>query len=191
MIAQFRNEKVSNHGSIPITIDCNVVAFIVFEEYRPKKSSIGESCALKQVVAIHSGRTTEQAGQASGDILPKSHVRWLSKSGQHSLQVPLGRTHNGQGFPLFFKALGFLGGGSIFVNVCGYNDLCSSEGEVDFPLRRLGSLLGFLSSEEIEVANGRQADIEVRVIIIEALGVSVRSAEISIEKDHQCCGINN
>ncbi|GFV00516.1 hypothetical protein TNCV_3644941 [Trichonephila clavipes] len=29
---QFRNEKVSNPGSIPITIDCNVVAFIVFEE---------------------------------------------------------------------------------------------------------------------------------------------------------------
>ncbi|GFX01187.1 copia protein [Trichonephila clavipes] len=26
------NEKVSNHGSIPIAIDCNVVAFIVFEE---------------------------------------------------------------------------------------------------------------------------------------------------------------
>ncbi|GFU14576.1 hypothetical protein TNCV_1698991 [Trichonephila clavipes] len=32
MIAQFRNEKVSNHGSIPITIDCDVVAFIVLEE---------------------------------------------------------------------------------------------------------------------------------------------------------------
>ncbi|GFX94208.1 HTH_Tnp_Tc3_2 domain-containing protein [Trichonephila clavipes] len=32
MIVQFRNEKVSNHGSIPITIDCNVVALIVFEE---------------------------------------------------------------------------------------------------------------------------------------------------------------
>ncbi|GFU95796.1 hypothetical protein TNCV_4903881 [Trichonephila clavipes] len=32
MIVQFRNEKVSNHGSIPITIDCNVVDFIVFEE---------------------------------------------------------------------------------------------------------------------------------------------------------------
>ncbi|GFV48446.1 uncharacterized protein TNCV_3027161 [Trichonephila clavipes] len=31
MIVQFRNENVSNHGSIPITIDCNVVA-IVFEE---------------------------------------------------------------------------------------------------------------------------------------------------------------
>ncbi|GFW32951.1 uncharacterized protein TNCV_1775161 [Trichonephila clavipes] len=27
-----QNEKVSNHGSIPITIDCNVVAFIVFKE---------------------------------------------------------------------------------------------------------------------------------------------------------------
>ncbi|GFV26587.1 hypothetical protein TNCV_1388841 [Trichonephila clavipes] len=27
-----QNEKVSNHGSIPITIDCNVVAFIVFED---------------------------------------------------------------------------------------------------------------------------------------------------------------
>ncbi|GFX21235.1 transposable element Tc1 transposase [Trichonephila clavipes] len=27
-----RNEKDSNHGSIPITIDCNVVAFIVYEE---------------------------------------------------------------------------------------------------------------------------------------------------------------
>ncbi|GFT01033.1 transposable element Tcb2 transposase [Trichonephila clavipes] len=32
MIVQFTNEKVSNDGSIPITIDCNVVAFIVFEE---------------------------------------------------------------------------------------------------------------------------------------------------------------
>ncbi|GFT54226.1 tigger transposable element-derived protein 2 [Trichonephila clavipes] len=32
MIVQFRNEKVSNHGSIPITIDCNFVTFIVFEE---------------------------------------------------------------------------------------------------------------------------------------------------------------
>ncbi|GFV30132.1 uncharacterized protein TNCV_96091 [Trichonephila clavipes] len=32
MIVQFKNEKVCNHGSIPITIDCNIVAFIVFEE---------------------------------------------------------------------------------------------------------------------------------------------------------------
>ncbi|GFW40641.1 hypothetical protein TNCV_4824771 [Trichonephila clavipes] len=26
------NEKVSNHGSIPITIDCNVCGFVVFKE---------------------------------------------------------------------------------------------------------------------------------------------------------------
>ncbi|GFT71223.1 hypothetical protein TNCV_3002181 [Trichonephila clavipes] len=32
MIVQFKNEKVGNHDSIPITINCNVVAFIVFEE---------------------------------------------------------------------------------------------------------------------------------------------------------------
>ncbi|GFT52378.1 hypothetical protein TNCV_502141 [Trichonephila clavipes] len=32
MIVQFRNEKLVITGSIPITIDCNVVAFIVFEE---------------------------------------------------------------------------------------------------------------------------------------------------------------
>ncbi|GFW28884.1 uncharacterized protein TNCV_202071 [Trichonephila clavipes] len=39
MIVQFRNEKVSNHVSIPIIIDCNVVAFVVFEEgfHQPKK----------------------------------------------------------------------------------------------------------------------------------------------------------
>ncbi|GFX23304.1 histone-lysine N-methyltransferase SETMAR [Trichonephila clavipes] len=35
MIVQFRKEKVSNHGSIPITIDCNVMA-IVFEEGFPQ-----------------------------------------------------------------------------------------------------------------------------------------------------------
>ncbi|GFS92252.1 hypothetical protein TNCV_1113531 [Trichonephila clavipes] len=32
MIVQVRNETLSNHGSIPITIDRNVVAFVVFEE---------------------------------------------------------------------------------------------------------------------------------------------------------------
>ncbi|GFT40505.1 uncharacterized protein TNCV_3790631 [Trichonephila clavipes] len=39
MIVQFRNEKVSNHGSIPITVDCNIVAFIVFEEVRTNDST--------------------------------------------------------------------------------------------------------------------------------------------------------
>ncbi|GFU66306.1 hypothetical protein TNCV_3642291 [Trichonephila clavipes] len=46
MIVQLRNEKVSNHDSILITLDCNVVAFIVFEEgfhqpiKRTKKSAL-------------------------------------------------------------------------------------------------------------------------------------------------------
>ncbi|GFV77663.1 hypothetical protein TNCV_616831 [Trichonephila clavipes] len=39
MIVQFRNEKVSNRGSIPITIDCNVVAFIGFDEVRTNDST--------------------------------------------------------------------------------------------------------------------------------------------------------
>ncbi|GFY01204.1 hypothetical protein TNCV_5076711 [Trichonephila clavipes] len=47
MIVQFRNEKVSNHGSISITIDCNVVAFIVFEEIR-----IGELPIVLGVIEI-------------------------------------------------------------------------------------------------------------------------------------------
>ncbi|GFV85789.1 putative DD41D transposase [Trichonephila clavipes] len=35
MIVQFRNEKVSNHGSIPITIDCNVVPSSFLKKYGP------------------------------------------------------------------------------------------------------------------------------------------------------------
>ncbi|GFT20585.1 hypothetical protein TNCV_2184091 [Trichonephila clavipes] len=47
------------------------------------------------------------------------------------------------------------------------------------------------SSEEREVIDGRQADTEVRVIIIEVIGVSVRRAEITTEKDCQCYVIDN
>ncbi|GFX45509.1 hypothetical protein TNCV_2740461 [Trichonephila clavipes] len=42
------NEKVSNHGSIPITIDCNVVAFIVFEEVRTNDSTSPSSVPNSQ-----------------------------------------------------------------------------------------------------------------------------------------------
>ncbi|GFX80297.1 uncharacterized protein TNCV_2643131 [Trichonephila clavipes] len=50
VIVQFRNEKVSNHGSIPITIDCNVVAFIVFEEgfHQPIKRTKQSQTPLKK-----------------------------------------------------------------------------------------------------------------------------------------------
>ncbi|GFY12536.1 hypothetical protein TNCV_2447271 [Trichonephila clavipes] len=56
MIVQFRNEKVSNNGSIPITIDCNVVAFIVFEEgfHQPIKRTKQTATAGSDVV--QSGR---------------------------------------------------------------------------------------------------------------------------------------
>ncbi|GFS59480.1 transposable element Tcb2 transposase [Trichonephila clavipes] len=35
MVVQFRNEKVSNHGSIPITIDCNVSPSSFLKKYGP------------------------------------------------------------------------------------------------------------------------------------------------------------
>ncbi|GFX50181.1 hypothetical protein TNCV_2782031 [Trichonephila clavipes] len=56
MIVQFRNEKVSNHGSIPITIHCKVVAFIVFEEgfHQPIKRTKQTATAGSDVV--QSGR---------------------------------------------------------------------------------------------------------------------------------------
>ncbi|GFV31113.1 hypothetical protein TNCV_4314381 [Trichonephila clavipes] len=52
-------------------------------------------------------------------------------------------THSGQDFPWLSKVLGVLGHSGIFFNVCGYNDLCSSKGQVEFWLRRPGALLGF------------------------------------------------
>ncbi|GFW12189.1 hypothetical protein TNCV_5111341 [Trichonephila clavipes] len=39
MIVQFRNEKVSNYGSIPITIDCNVVNENENDENREQRQS--------------------------------------------------------------------------------------------------------------------------------------------------------
>ncbi|GFV59199.1 hypothetical protein TNCV_2339401 [Trichonephila clavipes] len=63
--------------------------------------------------------------------------------------MPRDKTYNGLGFPWFSKALGFLGHCSRFVNVCGNNALCFSEGQGDLRLRRLGFLLGFLVSSFI------------------------------------------
>ncbi|GFT67119.1 hypothetical protein TNCV_782801 [Trichonephila clavipes] len=40
------------------------------------------------MVAIHSGIAAEWTGQASGGILPKSHVRWLGESGQQPQLSP-------------------------------------------------------------------------------------------------------
>ncbi|GFT26555.1 hypothetical protein TNCV_3603991 [Trichonephila clavipes] len=61
-----------------------------------------------------------------------------------SLQVPWDWAHSGQSFLWLSKTLRFLGHDSIFVSVCGDNALCSSEGQGNFRLSQLGSLLGSL-----------------------------------------------
>ncbi|GFT39249.1 putative mariner transposase [Trichonephila clavipes] len=72
MIVQFRNEKVSNHGSIPITIDCNVVAFIVFEEgfHQPIKRT------------KHVGRESTEDDQRPGHLVTVSGVETVTKINQ-------------------------------------------------------------------------------------------------------------
>ncbi|GFV16734.1 hypothetical protein TNCV_4419211 [Trichonephila clavipes] len=66
MTVQFRNEKVSNHGSIPITIDCKVVAFIVFEEgfHQPIKRTKQEGC--------------QRVGRSESTMMWICH-RWMQK----------------------------------------------------------------------------------------------------------------
>ncbi|GFT77755.1 hypothetical protein TNCV_3607151 [Trichonephila clavipes] len=75
MIVQFRNEKVSNHGSIPITIDCNVVAFIVFEEgfHQPIKRT-------KQLHNAHGIDSVECRINASGDARRNTSRYRVNKS---------------------------------------------------------------------------------------------------------------
>ncbi|GFW83466.1 hypothetical protein TNCV_2512511 [Trichonephila clavipes] len=79
----------------------------------------------------------EQPGQVSGGILPKRPVRWLGERGHSlgSLQVHRDKTHSGQGSAWLFKALGVFDHGNIFIKVCGYNALCSSDGQGDFQFR--------------------------------------------------------
>ncbi|GFX69069.1 hypothetical protein TNCV_4945691 [Trichonephila clavipes] len=93
------------------------------------------------MVAIHSGMGTERVGLVSSQAKPaeifsrKVLFDDLAKADNSLdyLQVLWDRTHSGQGFLWLFTAL-FCYGGS-FVNVCGYNTLCSSEGQGDFRLR--------------------------------------------------------
>ncbi|GFX54632.1 hypothetical protein TNCV_793181 [Trichonephila clavipes] len=87
MIVQFRNEKVSNHGSIPITIDCNVVAFIVFKEgfHQPIKST-KQSVFLDVTVFRHTlacGFFTPNAAVLFVDVAIQPEVRFIAK--QNSL----------------------------------------------------------------------------------------------------------
>ncbi|GFU94971.1 hypothetical protein TNCV_333071 [Trichonephila clavipes] len=86
MIVQFRNEKVSNHGSIPITIDCNVVAFIVFDEVvrqpikRTKQSVFLDVTVFRHTIvdSLHS-----KCGSFVFDVAIQPEVRFIAK--QNSL----------------------------------------------------------------------------------------------------------
>ncbi|GFV51887.1 hypothetical protein TNCV_1322401 [Trichonephila clavipes] len=74
------------------------------------------------------GMSSQQPGQASGGILPKSHAQWFGESGKQSqLFQCLGIGPSDQSFPWLTKAVEFWGHGSMFVNECGNNTLCSFE----------------------------------------------------------------
>ncbi|GFV96869.1 uncharacterized protein TNCV_4350821 [Trichonephila clavipes] len=86
MIVQFRNEKISNHGSIPISIDCNVVAFIVFEEgfhqpiKRTKQSVFLDVTVFRHTLVIS---FTPNAAVLFVDVAIQPEVRFIAK--QNSL----------------------------------------------------------------------------------------------------------
>ncbi|GFW14794.1 transposable element Tc1 transposase [Trichonephila clavipes] len=71
MIVQFRNEKVSNHGSIPITIDCNVVASIVFEEGFHQPIKRNKQTLLQKTHYSNSRNNNESPVVASVDEVEK------------------------------------------------------------------------------------------------------------------------
>ncbi|GFV98666.1 hypothetical protein TNCV_1453521 [Trichonephila clavipes] len=79
MIVQFRNEKVSNHGSIPITIDCNVVAFIVFEEgfHQPIK----RKTIVRVQYFVRGGSVGHRSRASSKHLSPHLPVDELDSSG--------------------------------------------------------------------------------------------------------------
>ncbi|GFW85765.1 alpha-2 adrenergic receptor [Trichonephila clavipes] len=85
MIVQFRNEKVSNHGSIPITIDCNVVAIIVFEGFHQPIKRTKQSVFLDVTVLRHTlvDCFTPNAAVLFVDVAIQPEVRFIAK--QNSL----------------------------------------------------------------------------------------------------------
>ncbi|GFX88633.1 gonadotropin-releasing hormone II receptor [Trichonephila clavipes] len=86
--------------------------------------------------------TTEKA--PIDEALRRDECVHLGRNGHGTYPVPGDRTHSGHSFPWPSKAFGFLGQGSMLVNVCGNNAVFSSEGQDDFRLRLFGSLHGFL-----------------------------------------------
>ncbi|GFX88812.1 hypothetical protein TNCV_1558571 [Trichonephila clavipes] len=94
MIVQFRNEEVSNHGSIPITIDCNVVAFIVFEEgfHQPIKRT-------KQSVFLNAGFTVSALAENDGVNELLRHCRPFVCSANQARIVTVGKVRAAKRLP--------------------------------------------------------------------------------------------
>ncbi|GFV53685.1 alpha-2 adrenergic receptor [Trichonephila clavipes] len=86
MIVEFGNENVSNHGSIPNIIDCNVVAFIVFEEgfHQPIKRTKSQFFWMLRCFDIHLWISfTPNAPVLFVDVTIQPEVRFIAK--QNSL----------------------------------------------------------------------------------------------------------
>ncbi|GFT95010.1 putative transposable element [Trichonephila clavipes] len=88
MIVQFRNEKVSNHGSIPITIDCNVVAFIVFEGFHQPIKRTKQSVFLDETVFRHTLRD-EAHFWLNGYVNKQNCLIWSEANPQVYVETPL------------------------------------------------------------------------------------------------------
>ncbi|GFU24410.1 hypothetical protein TNCV_2263831 [Trichonephila clavipes] len=86
MIVQFRNEKVSNHGSIQITLGCNVVAFIVFEEGFHHPINRSKQSVFLDITVFRAKYTCGLASLKCGsfvDVAIQPEVRFIAK--QNSL----------------------------------------------------------------------------------------------------------
>ncbi|GFV83832.1 hypothetical protein TNCV_387401 [Trichonephila clavipes] len=66
------------------------------------------------------------------------------------------------GFPKLFVLLAH---GSIFFTVCGVNALCSSEGQGDFRLSQLGSLLGVLVGSFIDMSAVQPYEMSSAILV--------------------------
>ncbi|GFW40440.1 hypothetical protein TNCV_1019981 [Trichonephila clavipes] len=98
------------------------------------------------MVATRAGFVSNQVKQGIPPKVIQSECEKLDESGQKHRLSPSASGSDPQWprFPMAFQGSCFLGHGSTFVNVCGCNAVCSSEGQRDFRLIRLSSLLSFL-----------------------------------------------
>ncbi|GFV75688.1 hypothetical protein TNCV_2812081 [Trichonephila clavipes] len=95
LIIQSRIIKVSNHGSIPITIDCNVVAFIVFEEgfHQPIKRTKHYTRAIGEGPRnFENGQVTRMTLNWHYPLLNSTPHQWedVIKGGWGTMKIKIG-----------------------------------------------------------------------------------------------------